>query len=154
MTPIDPDEYGPPPRHVRIPLAEFLAIPPFPGHRDSERRATTSESDHLKTFDAQHAEVELAECPDGAGGKLRFRLTGNTRAAKWRDGDTDVVPSFVNATLYSCEDVAAVSRKGLLLDSPKAAWRPGDYAYRAYSMIFPDGWRPSTAIVRKAGRAI
>ena len=153
---VDPDSLEQPPRHVRIALADFLNIPAFPGHRDSEARATKAESNHLNMFIPQHAEVELAECPDPnrPGMTLRGRRTGHTRAAKWRAGKTDVVPTYVNATVYWCADLAAVSGKGLLLDSPKAAWKHRDYTFRAYSVVFEETWRPESALVKRAGRAI
>ena len=151
---VDPDSYGPAPRHERILLDDFYLIPPFPGHRDLEKRAMLPSSDHLNKFNPQHAEVELAECPDGKGGMLLYRLTGNTRAWKWFNDMTDFVPRFVNATIYWCRDVAAISAKGLLLDSPKAAWKGTDFTFRAFGMEFADEWRPQSALVKKGGRAI
>ena len=71
-------------RTETLTLAEFLAIPPFPGHRNSPERALRAK--HLHTFVPEHLDVEFAEYLDSNVGVKIVRITGNTRAEVWQRG--------------------------------------------------------------------
>ena len=129
-----------PSRTETLTVEEFLALAPFPGHRNSVDRAPRAA--HLHTFIPEHINVDLGEYLDDKGEVRLVRITGNTRAEVWRRGLSDRVPTHVKATIYTYGSVEEVRAAGLRFDSPEAAWRPADYAYRAHGMTFSNGWRP------------
>lgn len=126
-----------------MPIHEFLALPAFPGHRDSESRAKSAR--HLHAYVPEHVDVALGEYLDGAGEVRLVRITGNTRAFVWAQGLSDKVPSHVRASVFSYTSEAEVREAGLRFDSPEASWKARDYAFRAAGLTFADTWRPRSA---------
>lgn len=124
-----------------IPIEQFYAIPPFPGHRDSEGRARKAW--HLHKFVPEHAlDVICAEYLDAANVIRLCKITGNTRAEVWRSGLSDFVPTHVRITIYTYTTEEEVRKAGTRFDSPDAAWKACDFVFRAQAMTFGDEYKP------------
>ena len=136
---------------VEMPVADFIAMEPAPGHRDSEGRA--QKADHLKILVDEHSAVDIAEYPDDAGNIHRRRMTGNTRAQVWKCGLSDRIPEKVQARLYRMKNEREVRERMLYHDSREQSWTSGDHTFRAFDMTYADTWRPTSPPL-KGGRFV
>ena len=131
---------------IELPIEEFLAMEPAPGHRDSEARA--QKANHLKTLVDEHGAVDIAEYPDDNGTVRRQRMTGNTRAQVWKCGLSDKVPEKVQAKIYRMKNEKEVRERMLYHDSREQSWTSGDHTFRAFDMTFGDEWRPTSKALK------
>jgi hypothetical protein len=136
---------------IEMPVDEFIAMEPAPGHRDSEGRA--QKANHLKILVDEHSAVDIAEYPDADGKSQRRRMTGNTRAQVWKCGLSDKVPEKVQARVYRMKNEKEVRERMLYHDSREQSWTSADHTYRAFDMTFGDSWRP-TSNALKGGRFV
>lgn len=137
---------------IEIPIAEFLAMKPAPGHRDSEGRAI--KATHLHKLIPEHLHVEIAQYPDAGGNVVRESMTGNTRRQVWKCGLSDRVPDSVRGNLYTMRSEEEVKERMLFHDSVEAAWNSRDHAHRALNMNYADGWKPVSKALRNKGGGI
>jgi hypothetical protein len=136
---------------IELPVEEFIAMEPAPGHRDSEGRA--QKATHLRTLVDEHGAVDIAEYPDEHGQTQRRRMTGNTRAQVWKCGQSDRVPEKVQARIYRMKNEKEVRERMLFHDSREQSWTSADHMYRAYDMTYSDTWRPTSKPL-KSGRFV
>lgn len=113
------------PAHIFMRLADWCAVPPYPGQRDTEgrlKRALRHLSHRLET----HAQVAMGVLPDGR----RFMLDGHTRALAWQR-KLIPRPAAVSVTVYRVRDAEHARALYHAFDSPQAAERAHDVVHGA-----------------------
>lgn len=113
----------------KMSLSEFAKIPPTPFQRDHVQRAKMKKViESLSKLKIEHLEVAIAELTADAydddgnfypKGSL-FISNGNTRLHYWKNGLSDFVPEYVNATVYYKKNMEEVRDHYNTFDSPNA----------------------------------
>jgi hypothetical protein len=88
------------PKVEKMPVEDFMALPPVFCQRTVKFRAPKTKKLLKKKFYLSHLDVAIFEYPNGS----RVKGNGNTRDVCWEEfieeGMCELVPEFVNATIY------------------------------------------------------
>jgi len=132
-------------RHVQIPkiekmpIDEFMALPPVFCQRQTDYRAPKIKKLLKKRFFPSHLDVAVFEYPCGA----RVKGNGNTRDVCWKefkeDGDYHIIPSHVKATIYQVSNDDEARDLYYTFDSDDSVEKAPDKitgVYRALGLSF------------------
>jgi hypothetical protein len=139
----------------RLAIEEFFDMPAVPMQRDTEGRASKPKvKKMLKFLKAPHLEISLVRLTKDCvyyGKKYKKGwsgiVNGNTRKYYWLNNLTDKIPSYVNATIYSVENMEEVRDIYNMFDNPDSAEKNQEKAYGILSGLY--SFEPTCSKIQK-----
>lgn len=113
-------------RQIQMTPLQWAAIPDHPSQRNTDARVERAAKTHLGNTSPFHAEVKMAQYPDGSC----VKLDGHTRALAWARGLAQP-PQVVNVDIYPVANDQEAIELYTHLDSPHAVEKTSDRSYGA-----------------------
>jgi len=136
------------PKTEWMPIEDFLDLPPVFCQRQTEYRAPKIKKLLREKFFESHLDVAIFEYPNGK----RVRGNGNTRADIWpgmiKDGESELVPEYVHATIYSIDNDKDAKKLYYTFDSDDSVEKAPDKITGVYRALGLHGKFNNTKIAK------